>query len=140
MRKTLQRQSKGSGRVNGRRTGSNGKRKLRVARPSDDHLKSLRQEGLIVPDDLDDFEETVPLDFTRLSSRRLGALHSRFAVRHARALFILARYGSWHTRYRADLAMAKSLFRAKRKEEFKTKYELDDAMTKNLRIKRLQEQ
>src|SRR5580765_1707924 len=50
----------------------------------------LRQQGIIVPEGLDPSEEILHLDFTAVSDRHIGAIHSRFSVRHAHALYVRA--------------------------------------------------
>src|SRR4249919_1126555 len=64
---------------------------LRVATPQGARLQWLRRSGLIAPDEIASDTDYVPLDFTRLNSRELGAVHSRYAVRHAHGLFVLAK-------------------------------------------------
>lgn len=102
---------------------------LRVATPSDNRSEWLRQEGLIVPDDLDPSQERIPLDFTTLSNQAVGALHSRFAVRHAHALYRRALLAgdilSFHRRRRLLLAR----FRALHVKEYKTARELEGAFS-----------
>lgn len=106
---------------------------LRVATPQSHGLPSLI-DGLVVPDEIPSDEDAVRLDFTRLSSRDLGNVHSRFAVRHAHAIFTLARRESALVTHRRNLRMAQAKFRQRHGGEFKNKYSLDDAMEQNKTI------
>jgi len=91
-------------------------------------LRFLRREGLIAPDEIATDEDYVPLDFTKLNNRELGAVHSRYAVRHSHALFVLARVSAERAMLERDRRMAEAQFRAEHKDNYSTKWELDDAM------------
>jgi len=91
-------------------------------------LQYLKREGLIAPNEIDSDSDAVPLDFTRLSSRQIGSVHSRFAVRHAHAIFVAAKRASSLTMLKRDLRLAQAKYRFKNSKKYKTKYELDDAM------------
>lgn len=93
-------------------------RTLRIATPQ--NIASLAQHGLIVPDDLDPDEEVINLDFTSLSNREVGAVHSRFAVRHAHALFVRAGIASERLRLQRKHRLALGAFRVRRGSEFRT--------------------
>jgi hypothetical protein len=108
---------------------------LRVATPQNSGLPFLIQSGVITPEEIHAGEEVVPLDFTSTTSREIGAIHSRFAVRHAHALFVLAQVAAELAHLRHDLRMDQAQFRFVKKDEFKTKYELDDAMMRTKRHK-----
>lgn len=43
-----------------------------------------------MPEGLDPSEEILHLDFTSVTDRMVGAIHSRFSVRHAHALYVRA--------------------------------------------------
>jgi hypothetical protein len=111
-----------------------------VATPRDSALRSLIQSGLIVPDDLDPDNEYVPLDFTQPASPAIGALHSRFAVRHAHALFVQARVATELSRKRAELRKREVLFRANRSDDYAQKWKLDAAMARDERISELRDE
>jgi hypothetical protein len=96
---------------------------LRVATPR--NSKFLAQRGLIVPDDLDPGEENVPLDFTEISDRLVGALHSRFAVRHAHALYVRASVETRLLRLRRKHKIELAKYRVKKADDFKTARELE---------------
>jgi hypothetical protein len=67
----------------------------------------------------------VPLDFTVLNNREIGAIHSRYAVRHAHALFHTALAGTKLVTLRRDLRIAQSKFRLRHKQQPKN---ITDAM------------
>jgi hypothetical protein len=91
-------------------------------------LQFLKREGLLAPGEIDSDNDVVPLDFTILNNREVGAVHSRYAVRHSHALFITARYASRLASLQRDLKMQQAEFRFTKGAEFKTKYQVDDAM------------
>jgi hypothetical protein len=80
-------------------------------------LKYLAEAGIIVPEEIPSDEETVPLDFTRLSSRGIGHLQSRYAVRHSHAIFNAAKVGADVAAIKRDLRMVKAKFRIRHKKE-----------------------
>lgn len=98
----------------------------------------LSQAGLIVPDDLDPSDENVPLDFTGLSDRAVGALHSRFAVRHAHALYVRAQCASEILKLRRKLRLASGAFRIRRGDEFRTDKALGEAFSRTKVGKKLE--
>lgn len=91
-------------------------------------MKFLRDEGLIAPDEVSPDDDIVALDFTKLNNRQVGHVHSRYAVRHAHAIFVAAGRASRLAVLRRDLRIAQATFRFKNKRKYKTKYELDDAV------------
>jgi hypothetical protein len=115
---------------------SNGKT-LRVATPTDSALRVLANAGLVVPDDLDPGEEHVPLDFTQPSSAAIGALHSRFAVRHSHALFVQARTATDLAVVRHELRQAEAIYRARHGDDHGAKWKLDTEMARSKRIGKL---
>jgi hypothetical protein len=72
-----------------------------------------------VPGEIPGDDERVPLDFTMLSSQGIGELQSRYAVRHAHAIFNVALLDSDITRIRRDLRIAQAKFRIRNKGELK---------------------
>jgi hypothetical protein len=80
-------------------------------------LRALADAGLIVPDEIPSEDEIVPLDFTTLSDRGVGSIHSRFAVRHAHALFHVALAGTKLVALRRDMRIAQAKFRLEHTEE-----------------------
>ena len=102
-------------------------------------MRVLAESGLIVPDDLDPGEENVPLDFTQPSSRAIGALHSRFAVRHAHSLFVHAKVAGELARKRDELRKRETIFRARHADDYEQKWKLDAEMAKNKRIAALRD-
>jgi hypothetical protein len=80
-------------------------------------LKYLEDAGIIVPEEIPSDDDSVPLDFTRLSNKGVGHLQSRYAVRHAHAIFNAAKVGADVAAIKRDLRMAKAKFRIKHKKE-----------------------
>jgi division protein CdvB (Snf7/Vps24/ESCRT-III family) len=103
-------------------------------------LQSLAQQGLIVPDDLDPEDEKIPLDFTVAPSRAIGAIHSRFAVRHAHGIYVIARTRNRLTALRRQLRIEQARYRTLNRDKFQKKYQLDDAMKNSKRVSRLERQ
>lgn len=89
----------------------------------------MRDSGIVVPDDLDPSEETIPLDFTRLSDRRVGAVHSRFAVRMAHGLYARASVSTRLLQLKRKHILDLAKFRARYREDFKTIKECDEAFS-----------
>lgn len=89
---------------------------LRVRTPKDSKLKYLRDAGVIVPDEIPVNEDDVPLDFTTVSSRGIGHLQSRYAVRHAHAIFAAAKVGADAAMLKRELRFSKSKFRLRHKK------------------------
>lgn len=100
-------------------------KELRVSTPKERKLQWLAQAGIVVPEKIPPDEERVPLDFTRLSSRGVGELQSRYAVRHSHAVFNAALLESDILRLRRELRMAQAKFRIRHKEQPKN---ITDAM------------
>jgi len=70
-------------------------------------------------------DEVLPLDFTRLSSRGIGELQSRYAVRHAFTIWNLALLDADLVHLRRELRIAQSKFRIIHRGELKN---ITDAM------------
>ena len=100
-------------------------------------MRFLASEGLVVPDELDPSAEDVPLDFTQPSSGAIGALHSRFAVRHAHALFVTARIATDLAHVKNSLRQREARFRATYADDFSAKWKLETEMSGDKRIRRL---
>lgn len=98
---------------------------LKVRTPQ--NSKWLARQGIIVPDKLDPSDETVPLDFTLLGDREVGAVHSRFAVRQAHALYVRAGVATRLLRLKHAQRIALARYRAKYGKKFKTVKECEDA-------------
>jgi hypothetical protein len=91
-------------------------------------LQFLRERGIAAPVEIPEGEEHVHLDFTTVSSQQVGAIQSRFAVRHSHVLYHAALVEMKLARLKRDLRISTAKFRFKFKDNYKTKYELDDAM------------
>jgi hypothetical protein len=102
-------------------------------------LLYLKKEGLIAPDEIAAEVDAVPLDFTTLNNREISAVHSRYSVRHAHALFVTARYASQLVALQRDLKMEQAKFRHLNAEIYKAKYQADDAMILDPRIMELED-
>lgn len=113
-------------------------KELRIVTPK--NIGSLAQSGLIVPDDLDPENETVPLDFTSLNNRRVGAIHSRFAVRHAHALFVRAGNATEVLSVRRKHRLALASFRIRMGKKFRTDKACTEAFSKSKTGKQLEKQ
>lgn len=100
---------------------------LRVATPEDSEW--LSQKGLIVPDDLEPSEERVSLDFTSISNRSVGAVHSRFAVRHSHALFVRASVATRLLRLRRKHRLALAKFRVREGRKHSTVKSLEETFS-----------
>jgi hypothetical protein len=90
---------------------------LRVRTPNDSKLAFLDEAGVIVPEEIPSDEDNVPLDFTRLSNRGIGHLQSRYAVRHAHAIFNAAKVGADAAALKRELRLEKAKFRLHHKKE-----------------------
>lgn len=111
----------------GARSGNSAKKKsgkskekpegLHVRTPKDSPLAFLKDAGVIVPEEIPSDEDNVPLDFTRLSSRGIGHLQSRYAVRHSHAIFNAAKVAADAAAIKRDLRLAKAKFRLHHKKE-----------------------
>lgn len=100
---------------------------MRLAVP--DRSNWLSQSGLIVPDDLDPSEEAVHLDFTSITDRAVGAVHSRFAVRHAHALYVRAGIASEILKLKRKHRLAVAKFRVRNDKKYRTDKALLDAFS-----------
>lgn len=80
-------------------------------------MQFLADAGVIVPEEIPCDEDTVPLDFTATSSREIGHLQSRYAVRHSHAIFAAAKLGSDIARLKRELRLAKAKFRLSHPKE-----------------------
>lgn len=103
-------------------------------------MQYLKDEGLLAPEEISTEIDTVPLDFTKLNSRQIGAVHSRYAVRHSHALFVVAKTAGDLAMRKRDLRLEQAKYRHLNKKKFKTKYELDDAMVTEDGIKELMDE
>jgi hypothetical protein len=91
-------------------------------------LQYLQKEGLIAPNEVSPESDAVPLDFTSLNNREIGSVHSRYAVRHAHAIFVAAKLSGTLAMIKRELRLEQAKFRIRNGKKYKTKYELDDAM------------
>jgi hypothetical protein len=80
-------------------------------------LQFLRDAGIIVPEEIPSDEDHVPLDFTRLSNRGIGHMQSRYAVRHAHAIFAASKLGADAAALKRELRLEKAKFRLKAKHK-----------------------
>lgn len=119
-----------------RKSKSESEQQLRIATPS--NIAWLSQSGLIVPDDLDPSDESIPLDFTHLSPRRVGALHSRFAVRHAHALYVRSGVASDLLRLRRAHRLSLAKFRVRKGDDYRTDKACTEAFSLSKRGKKLE--
>lgn len=99
-----------------RSTGGSEDGALKVRTPRDAALKHLAVLDLIVPEEIPSDDDNVPLDFTELSNRDLGALHSRYAVRHAYAIFQAAKAEGKIASLKRNLKFNEATFRIKHKD------------------------
>ena len=113
---------------------------LTIATPKGEQLKFLRDEGLIAPDEIPSNEDAVPLNFTRLDSRQLGAMHSRYAVRHSHAIYVVSRYAFRLATLRAGQRVDAAKFRFRYSDDYKRKYELDAALSMNKRYRKREDE
>lgn len=91
--------------------------KLRVRTPKDSQLKFLRDAGIVTPEEIPADEDNVPLDFTRESSQNVGALQSRYAVRHSHAIFNAAKIAAEAAHLKREARLARAKFRLRHKGE-----------------------
>jgi hypothetical protein len=80
-------------------------------------LQYLADAGIVVPEEIPADEDRVPLDFTTLSSKPLGSLHSRYAVRHSHIIFQTAKLAADAAAIKRDLRLEKAKFRLRNKGE-----------------------
>lgn len=88
-------------------------------------MRFLTDAGIIVPEEIPSDEDSIPLDFTRLSSKGIGAIQSRYAVRHAHAIYNVAKLAADEASLKRDLRLERAKFRMKHKDE---KYNVVNAM------------
>jgi hypothetical protein len=74
-------------------------------------LRALKEQGLVVPEEIPTDDDAIPLDFTLLSNQGVGEIHSRYAVRHSYATFQAALASTKVLHLRRDLRFAQSRFR-----------------------------
>lgn len=96
-------------------------------------MKYLRDAGIVTPEEIPPDEDSVPLDFTRESNQGIGALQSRYAVRHAHAIFNAAKLTSDAATLKRELRMERAKFRVRYKDEkvnvVQAMMEMDDEIT-----------
>jgi len=90
-------------------------KELKISTPKNRALRWVAEAGIVVPEEIPPDEERVPLDFTRLSSRGIGELQSRYAVRHAHAVYNTALLEMDILRMKRELRMAQAKFRIRHK-------------------------
>lgn len=91
----------------------------------------------MVPDDLDPSDESFRVDFTRLNSRGVGAIHSRLCNRLAHALYVRAGVETERLTLTRRIHLAQARFRLKHEDEYKTVKMLDSAMILDKEIRKL---
>jgi hypothetical protein len=89
----------------------NAPKELKISTPKSRALHWMATAGIIVPEEIPPDDERVPLDFTRLSSRGIGELQSRYAVRHSHAVFNAALLESDILRLKREVRIAQAKFR-----------------------------
>ena len=92
---------------------------LTVSTPTSSRLRALAEAGMVVPDEIPTDDDAIPMDFTTLSNRDIGAVHSRYAVRHAHAIFHVALAGTRLVTERRNLRIVQAKFRLQNKGEMK---------------------
>jgi hypothetical protein len=103
-------------------------------------LQFLRDEGLIAPDEIPSHEDAVPLDYTRLTSRQLGAVHSRYAVRHSHAIFVAATNAYRLASLRASQRVEAAKFKFRHGDDYSRKYELDNALQMDKKFRKREDE
>lgn len=98
---------------------------LTISTPRSRALAWAKDAGIVVPGSIPLDDATVPLDFTRLSSRGIGELQSRYAVRHAHAVYNAALLETDILRVRRELKIEQAKFRVRHKGQPKN---ITDAM------------
>jgi hypothetical protein len=78
------------------------------------------------------------IDFTTIGNRAVGSVHSRFAVRHAHALFIRAGVASERLRLQRKHRLALGAFRVRRGNEFRTDKACTEAFSRSKDGKRIE--
>lgn len=112
---------------------------LQVRTPRDTESQFLAEMGIVAPDEIpSDEPDRIPLDFTGLSSRTVGAIHSRYAVRHSYALYHLALRAARLVRLRRNTRIEEAKFRILHEGEKKT--DVDALMETDRSIVRIRDQ
>jgi hypothetical protein len=101
-------------------------------------LKYLAQSGVVVPDHLDPFDENIHVDFTAISSRGIGGVHSRFCNRLAHALYLRSQLEAERLTLSRRIHLAHARYRLKHEGEYKTVKMLESAMILDPEIKKLE--
>lgn len=101
-------------------------------------MKFLAQKGVVVPDDLDPFDESFRVDFTRLGSRGVGGIHSRLCNRLAHALYVRSEIEGQKLVLSRSLHIKQARFRMRHEGEHKTVKALESAMTLDPEIKKME--
>ena len=89
------------------------KQELKISTPRSRALKWAATAGIVVPGEIPLDDEAVPLDFGRLNSRAVGELHSRYAVRHAHAIYNAALMESDLIHLKRELRIEQAKFRVR---------------------------
>lgn len=92
----------------------------------------------MVPDDLDPFDESVRVDFTRLGSRGVGAVHSRFCNRLSHVLYIRSEIEGQRLTLSRQLHLAQARYRLRHEDEHKTVKMLESAMILDKGIRKIE--
>ena len=82
-----------------------------------------------MPEGLDPSEEIIRLDFTSVSDRHVGAIHSRFSVRHAHALYIRAGVATRLLRLKRKHRLDLAKYRVRNELKFKTLKALEESFS-----------
>lgn len=93
--------------------------RLTVATPQNSKLRVLAEAGIIAPNEIPSNDDSVPLDFTLLGNQEIGAIHSRYAVRHAHAIYHAALSSTNLVHMKRDLRIAQAKFRVLNSKEKK---------------------
>jgi hypothetical protein len=92
---------------------------------------------VVVPDELDPFDESVRVDFTSLSGRGVGAIHSRLCNRLAHVVFIRGQLEGERLQLSRRIHLAEARYRLKHEDDYKTMKMLDAAMILDSDIRKL---
>lgn len=91
----------------------------------------------MVPDELDPFDESLSVDFTRMGSRAVGGIHSRLCNRLAHAVYVRSQLEGDRLSLARRIYLAEARFRLKHEDEYKTMKMLDAAMILDPEIRKL---
>lgn len=97
----------------------------------------LAQRGIVVPDDLDPETENLGLDFTRLSSRGIGAIHSRLCNRLAHAYYVRSQLETESLTIERRKHLAEARYRVQHEGDYKTMKSMEAAMSLSKPIKKM---